>query len=139
MPAFEPVPCRRVVAKAAALDALCAALDLADGGAGGYVALRIAPDELFIVGRQSVGRTPGVDDPHAIDVAEAGLSGAWLEAAAVTSFLTRATDWSIAPARPLLLQGMAAGVPVKVHMAEDGTALVVVPTPLAHDLEERWR
>lgn len=139
MPAFEPISCRRVVATPAALDALCLAGEFAGGGAGGQVPVRIAPDELLIVGPDTLGPPPLPDDPHAIDVAETGLSGAWLDDAPVRSFLARATTWSIEPERPLVLQGMAAGVPVKVRLGEDTAALVIVPTPLAHELEGRWR
>lgn len=141
MPVFEPVTARRVVATPTALDSIPTE--------PGRTCLRLAPDEMLIIsdagpidsnpaGATTTGATQTVDQ-HAIDVDDASWSGAWVETDVVLDFLSWATTWPLAVERPLLLQGMAAGVPAKVWLPPDGPSLVLVPTPLAHDLQERWR
>lgn len=142
MPASDPVPdfqvlkARRVVAEPAALDAL-----QADHRPGPW--LRLAADEMLIIdppgGPAVAVDGPVTADPHAIDVADAGWTGAWLDEEPLLNFLSWATTWPVGHQRPQLLQGMAAAVPVKVWLAARGPALLLVPTPVAHELAERWR
>lgn len=135
-PAFRSVPVRRVVAAPQALDHAARA-----AGTGTW--MRVAPDEVLIIEPfRSVSANPDAPltgDPHAIEVTDTGWSGARLEEDRVLDFLSWATTWRVGAERPQLLQGMAAGVGVKVWLAADSPALVLVPTPVAYELTERWR
>ncbi|HUG87038.1 MAG TPA: hypothetical protein VMM13_20890 [Euzebya sp.] len=147
MPDFDPIAARRVVATPDALDAL--------GADPSTTCLRLAPDEVLIISDSTASDSATVDavltgDRHAIAVEDAGWCAARCEEAVVRDFLSWATTWRlpkrgaadtgevVGTDRPLLLQGMAAGVPVKVWLSGEGHALVLVPTPMAHDLQERW-
>jgi hypothetical protein len=120
----EPVVATRVAAAPAALDAL----ELP----AGTVTLRLAPDDLLVLADVS----PAVADPDAIVVADAGWAGAWLDPAVAAALLARHADWPLPAAG--LAQGAAAGVPVKVVVADDRT-LLLVPAAFQAELAERLR
>ncbi|CAN5368143.1 hypothetical protein BH23ACT9_BH23ACT9_16570 [soil metagenome] len=140
MPVFEPVRARRVVATPAALDAVAP-----NGSTSGHgpLWLRLAPDEVLVIGDTTRPPCPSVGavrvaDPHAIDVLDAGWSGARCDEDVVLDFLSWSTTWPLGGQRPLLLQGMAAGVPVKAWLPGSGQALVLVATAQSYDLQQRW-
>ena len=118
----EPVVATRIAATPAALDALALP--------AGTVALRIAADDLLVLADVS----PAVADADAIVVSDGGWAGAWLDAGVARELLARHADWPL-PAEGLA-QGAAAGVPVKVLVADDRT-LVLVPSAFAAELVER--
>lgn len=100
---------------------------------GGMISLRLAPDELLLIGD---GNIEIGDDPDSILVADAGWAGAWLPAAAASSFLRGACDWELPTDRPAFVQGMVAQLAAKVWFEPDRT-LIVVPRPMAAELAER--
>jgi hypothetical protein len=97
--------------------------------------LRIAPDEALVLGEEPVVLAA---DPHAIDVVDGGWCGAWISEEEVLRRVATMTDWEVGPRRPQLLQGLAAGVPVKVSLLGENRALVVVARPYLAALQERW-
>ncbi len=118
----ELVTATRIAASPAALDALALGAET--------VALRLAPDDLLVLADVS----PGVADPDAIVLADAGWAGAWIDPAAATALVARHADWPLPAAG--LAQGALAGVPVKVFTAA-GRTLVLVPAAFRAELEER--
>lgn len=124
MPACEILRGRRLVAAASALDRVEWPV--------GVLVLRLAPDEALVVG---VGEFT-IDDSHAIVEPDASFSGLRMAAATVQRLLVTYSDWELPEGRPSLTQGLVAGIPAKVWM-DDETALIIVPTPYAHELEER--
>lgn len=123
---FEQVDATRIVADPTALDAL-----QRESGAG--QALRFAPDELWVDSRVDRG---AVRDPHALVVRETGFARAWLSADQARAFLARECEWRLPETRPAFAQGAVAGIPVKLWLEEDRTA-VLVPTALTRSLEAR--
>jgi hypothetical protein len=119
----EPLPALRVVAAPEALDDLT----LADE----HAALRLAPDDMLVVGAASL----EVVGEHLI-VDEAGFVGWWLTPDEVTQAVLPHVDWPLPTARPALAQGLIAGVPAKLWLAED-RALLLCPAAYAHELMER--
>jgi hypothetical protein len=119
----EPLPALRVVAAPEALDDLT----LADE----HPALRLAPDDMLVIGAasaQMVGEHLLVD--------EAGFVGWWLTPDEVTTHVLPHVDWPLPTARPALAQGLIAGVPAKLWLAED-RALLLCSAAYAHELMER--
>ena len=126
MPAPEPLRGWRVVARPEALDAL------EEAGAG--TALRLAPDDLLLIGP---GAAPAVDDGDAIVVADAGFVAWTLDAAALRSLTEEHVDWELPGRRPALAQGLVAAVPAKLLLDEDGTARLICLAAYAAELQER--
>lgn len=124
MPVVETMPAIRVVASPTSVDAAVIP--------AGAVALRLAPDELLVLGPGPV----SVADEHAIIVADAGWSGAWLDAAAAARFLRHTCDWDLPTPRPAFAQGMVAHLAVKLFFEADRT-LILLPSPFAAELAER--
>jgi len=119
----EPIPALRIVASPTVLDELTAP----DGAA----ALRLAADDLLILGAASV----QVAGEHLI-VDEAGFVGWWLTLAELTEAVVPHLDWPIPTARPALAQGLVAGVPAKLWLTEE-RSLLLCAAAYAHELEER--
>jgi hypothetical protein len=97
------------------------------------ISLRLAPDELLLIG---AGEVEIAGDPDLILVADAGWAGAWLPAAAATRFLRGACEWELPTERPAFAQGMVAHLAAKLWFEPDRT-LIVVPRPMAAELAER--
>ena len=125
MLAAEPLACQRVVADAAAIDALTGALPAQAS------VLRFAPDEALIIGAASI----HLDDPHAIIVDEAGFVAGPVDPEVVS----RHAEWPLAGERGSFAQGAIAGVPAKLASTGDGHALVIVHAAYAEELLERLR
>lgn len=123
MRAPEPLAALRVVAAAETLDELVASRD--------HPRLRLAPDELLVIGAASV----EVSGEHLV-VDEAGFVGWWLTPDEVTTRVLPHVDWPLPKARPALAQGLVAGVPAKLWLAED-RALLLCAAAYSHELEER--
>jgi hypothetical protein len=127
VPALEPVEAVRVVAIAAALDAVRWDGDDVD-------VLRIAPDEALALG--ATGAT--VADRDAIVEPEAGFAVALLDADDLATIAAHA-DWPLPRDAGSLAQGKVAGVPAKLVVGDPG--LLVVQVAYADELERRlgWR
>jgi len=121
---LEPLDCFRVVSTPSALATAAWSPEA--------IVLRTAPDEVIVVGSGA----PRFDDPHAIVEPDRGWRGGWVAIAAAEAFLRSAADWQLPEQRPVLAQGMVAGLPVKVWI-EAERALFVVSHTVADDLIER--
>lgn len=115
----------RIIADPDALDATAWAPD--------HRVVRISPDDVFVIG----GDEPVVADPHAIITPEHGFLGADLTAAEVTHLDEHHIEWSLPSVRPTLSQGQVAGVPAKLVLDADGSALLLVAAATSRDLIER--
>lgn len=124
MPGPEPLTAWRMVASPAALDAA--------SWPTGTTVLRIAPDEVLVVG-ESV--TP-VDDPYALIEPEDGFCAVEMDRSVLEAWLVRAAEWRPPSSETYFTQGSAAGLPVKVWVDGD-RALLITRASLARDLEER--
>lgn len=124
MRAPESLPALRVVAAPEVLDDLTLADD--------HPALRLAPDDLLVIGAASV----EVGGGENLVVDETGFVGWWLTPDEVRERVLPHVDWPLPTARPALAQGLVAGVPAKLWLAED-RALLLCAVAYAHELEER--
>ena len=121
---FERLEATRIVADPAALDRIEAP--------GGGRLVRLAPDDLLVFPPlQQV----DVADRHAITELETGFSAARFDHSELDR-LQAVSAWEFPRRRPAFAQGHLAGVPVKM-LFDEGGVRVLVPTVLAHHLEER--
>ena len=126
MLALETIRGVRIVADPAGIDRIRVI--------AGTVVLRFATDDALDL----------VDGPlesveiDAIMAEESGFVGCWLTPAEVASRLVPHIEWPLPKARPVLAQGLIAGVPAKLWLATD-RALLLCAAPYAHDLAERLR
>lgn len=127
MLALSRIPATRIVAAAAALDAI--------EWPSGALAFRIAADEVLVTPPLSGIR---LDDEHAIVVSEGGFAGAWLPADEALDLLARHCEWEIPRERPAFAQGAIAGLAAKVWLEKD-RVLFIVPAPFVSDFEERMQ
>jgi hypothetical protein len=122
----EILAARRIVAAPAALDAAT--------WPPGMVTLRLSPDEVLVLGDGEI----ELGDRHAIIEPDGGFSAIRTTEESIQRLLAAFASWGLPAERPCLAQGMVAGLPVKVH--SDGVnALLLTPTPFAHELEARLR
>jgi hypothetical protein len=124
VPALDRLHGLRVVADPAALDA-------ARWQGTDITVLRLAPDDAFAIGAESV----EVDDEHAIVESEPGFAGAWLPLETVAHHV----EWSLPRERPALAQGAVAQVPARVWLPDDGDALLITAAAYADELASRLR
>jgi hypothetical protein len=124
VPALDRLRGLRVVADPAALDA-------ARWQGTDITVLRLAPDDAFAIGAESV----EVDDEHAIVESEPGFAGAWLPLETVAHHV----EWSLPRERPALAQGAVAQVPARVWLPDDGDALLITAAAYADELASRLR
>lgn len=123
MRAPEPLIGARIVGAPNVLDALQPLPE-------GWVAMRLATDELFVLGTDSaVALESGIVED------ERGFAGWWLTASERLE-ITRHVEWTIPKARPALAQGLVAGVPAKIWLTDD-RALLMCAAAYAHELAER--
>ena len=125
----------RIIAEPVALDAV--------KWPKGSRAVRISPDDVFLIGTAE----PKVSgDAHAIVTPEHGFSGIELSAARVASIAEQHIEWEVPAAIPAkwfaydgsetaaLAQGQIAGVPAKLLLNADGSALLLVACAASHEL-----
>jgi len=123
---FTPVSGWRIIADPAALDA-------APWPTSSRV-VRISPDDVFLIGAAE----PSIPtDAHAIVTPEHGFSGATISAMQVSDIGLHHIEWAVPAARPALAQGQIAGVPAKLVLHADGSALLLVACAAQHELEDR--
>jgi len=130
--ALETVAGTRVVASPATLDAAA--------WPSSAIVLRFAPDDVFIIGGESI----SVSGESVIVAAEAGFSGAWLTADELAHVAAH-IDWPLPTERPAFAQGFVASVPAKLYLTGtasgsdggDRVALLLTNSPYAHELQER--
>ncbi|MFN8441679.1 MAG: hypothetical protein U0175_12950 [Caldilineaceae bacterium] len=122
---LQRIPGTRIVATSAALDAA--------SWPAGALALRLAPDEIFVTDTVA---PEMVSDPYAIVVADAGFAGTWLSNEQGLDFLAHHCEWRLPDQRPTFAQGMVAGLPMKLWFEQD-RLLLLVPAPYSSDLEAR--
>jgi hypothetical protein len=124
VPALDRLHGLRVVADPAALDA-------ARWQGDDVTVLRLAPDDAFAIGAESV----DIDDEHAIVESEPGFAGAWLPLETVAHHV----EWSLPRERPAFAQGAVAQVPARVWLPDDGDALLITAAAYADELASRLR
>jgi len=120
----ESLPALRVVASPATLDGLA--------WPDGVTALRLATDDLLIIGKAMV----ALDDEPAIVEKDAGYAGWWLTPDEFADAVLPHVDWALPVTRPVLAQGLVAGVPAKIWLTDD-RALLLCAVAYAHELAER--
>lgn len=126
MPACEMLTGWRIIADPAALDA-------APWPTTAHV-VRISPDDAFVIGSVQ----PSVPaDVHAIITPELGFAGVGLSPAEVAALAAEHIEWPLPAHRPALAQGQIAGVPAKLELHSDGSALLLVACAARHELEDR--
>lgn len=111
------------------------ALDAAAWPAGSQV-VRISPDDAFVIGADEP-TVPG--DPFAIITPEHGFSAVTVDADDVAAIAEQHIEWSLPTARPAMAQGQIAGVPAKLVLSADGSALLLVASAARHELQDRMR
>lgn len=124
MPDFEILRGYRVASSASDIDAVASATS--------GVALRFAPDDLFVVGDE----VPVTAAPFAIVEEEVGFVGMWLTSQQFAAQVAPHIDWLVPVDRPALAQGLVAGVPAKVWLTDD-RVLLITNGAYAHELGER--
>ena len=130
MPACEPPRFEGLVGWRIIADR--SALDTAPWPAGSHV-VRISPDDAFVIGAAEP-VVPG--DEHAIVTPELGFAGAAVSAEQVADIALHHIEWKL-PAGPCVAQGQIAGVPSKLVLHADGSALLLVACAARHELEDR--
>jgi hypothetical protein len=126
VPASETLRGVHVVAAPDALDAAVVP--------AGALALRFAPDELFVTGAGPV----TVTDPYAIVVDEVGFSAATFSWDDYERAVAPRHEWPLPAKRPALAQGVIAAVPAKLWITRDAVT-VIFPTAYADELMGRLR
>lgn len=124
MPVLETLAARRLVASPAALDAA--------QWSEGTLVLRVAADEALLIG----GNEMELADEHAIVVGETGFKGTWLGREELVDRVVPHMEWPLPAARPVFVQGLIAGVPAKLWLAED-RSLLLCAAAYAHELADR--
>ncbi len=122
---FRPLEATRIVAAPEALDAA--------PWPEGTRALRLAPDEAFVLARVLA---DAVSDPHAIVERESGFAGAWLPMKDALAYLACACPFDLPSERPAFVQGAVAEIPAKLWFEAD-RVLFVVQAPFVADFEAR--
>ena len=122
MRAPEPIAGTRIVASAEVLNGMTLPETLG--------ALRIAGDELFVLGSFML----ATSEPTIIET-EAGLVGWWLSEDELAE-VRHHVEWAVPATRPVLLQGLVAGVPAKLWLSEE-RSLLLVAAAYADELMER--
>jgi hypothetical protein len=74
-----------------------------------------------------------IGDLHAIVTPEHGFSGIDLSAAKVAAIAERHIEWQL-PTAPAMAQGQIAGVPAKLLINDDGSALLLVACAASREL-----
>jgi len=113
----------RIIASPTALDAV--------KWPKGSRVVRVSPDDVFLIGAAE----PKVaGDAHAIVTPEHGFSGIELSPAQVARIAERHIEWQLPTKLPAMGQGQIAGVPAKLLLDADGSALLLVACAASHEL-----
>jgi hypothetical protein len=96
--------------------------------------VRISPDDAFVIGAVEPA-VPG--DDHAIITPEHGFAGIGLSPSEIHELAAEHIEWPLPQRRPALAQGQIAGVPAKLMLYPDGSALLLVACAASHELHER--
>ena len=129
MRAPEPLHGTRFVAAPPVLDAQPSR----DDDAIPRTLIRLAPDNLLVIHPGSI--VVALGDEPLIQEKEAGFVGWWLTPEELAQVVTH-VDWPLPTERPALAQGLVAGVPAKLWLAEE-RALLLCAAAYAHELEAR--
>jgi hypothetical protein len=121
----RPLAGWRIVADPDALDAAT--------WPSGATAIRISPDDVFVIG----GAEPVISDPDAIVTPEHGFHAIDLGIEQLAGIAERHIEWALPTTSPALAQGRVAGVPAKLVLEADGTALLLVAAAARHELLDR--
>jgi hypothetical protein len=124
VPAAEILRGRRIVATPAAIDSA--------GWPDDAVVLRIAPDDVLVVGDGPI----DVSDPDSIVEPDTGWCALWMSEERALKILSHQAAWRPPPDRPVLAQGMVAGLAAKVYL-DGARSMIIVAAPFAAELEER--
>jgi hypothetical protein len=97
----------------------------------GAPVLRFAPDEAFVLADTALDAegAPGISEM------EYGFVGWWLSKDELAEILHH-VEWAVPDTRPVLRQGLVAGVPARLWLAED-RSLLLVHAAYAHELVAR--
>ena len=107
------------------------ALDAAQWRPDGIV-LRVAADEALAIGCTDV----AITDPYAIVETESAFVGWWLTTEQFAACVEPRLEWPLPHQRPVLAQGLVAGVPLKLWLESD-RVLVITSSGLAHEAAAR--
>lgn len=118
------LPGRRVVATPDAIESA--------GFPPGSLVLQFAPDDVLVIGEGPI----DLSDGHAIVEPDTGWCALRINEERALTILAHHAAWDPPADRPVLAQGMVAGLAAKVYIDGD-RSLVIVPTPFAAELEER--
>ena len=124
VPVVEIINGRRVVASPSAIDS------------GRFppnaLLLRMAPDDVLVIGDGSI----ELADDAAIIEADSGWCALHVSEEQATEIIAHHAAWNPPIRRPVLVQGMIAGLAAKVYL--DGeNSLIIVATPFGAEVEER--
>jgi hypothetical protein len=119
-PVLEGLAGWRVVGEPASLDQL-----------GGTV-LRFAPDDALVLGSNEI----VVSDPDAIVERDTGWVSSQMTEERVLDLISTHASWQAPLERPVLVQGMVAGLAVKVYL-DGNQSMIIIAAPFGHELEER--
>ena len=122
MRAPEPMSGTRVVSSAAVLGGVVVPED--------HTVLWFAADELFVLGNFML-----ITPEPTINESDAGFVGWWLTPDELGDVLHH-VEWAVPDTRPVLLQGLIAGVPAKLWLGED-RSLLLCAAAYAHELMDR--
>ena len=100
---------------------------------GDVTVLRIAADEVLALGAVAA----EITDDHAIVERETAFVGWGLSPAEFDAHVARHVEWALPTARPVLAQGLAAGMPVKLWFEHD-RVLLLVSSGLVHEAVDRF-
>lgn len=100
---------------------------------GDVTVLRIAADEVLALGAVAA----EITDEHAIVERETAFVGWGLSPAEFDAQVARHVEWALPTARPVLAQGLAAGMPVKLWFEHD-RVLLLVSSGLVHEAVDRF-
>jgi hypothetical protein len=116
----------RVVAQPPAIELLLTDADV-------HIGVRIADDEAFVVATRNI--APFVRDDHAIVEPDSSFSHSVMDERWLREHLLPALEWQW-PDTASVGQGLLHQIPVKLVRAR-GMTVLLCPTTLVHELEER--
>jgi hypothetical protein len=95
-------------------------------------ALRFAPDDVLVLAEAEV----AVNDRHAMVERDTGWVSLPMTEQRALDLIASHASWEVPRDRPALVQGMVAGLPVKVYL-DANQSMFIIAAPFGHELEER--